>query len=281
MSLSLLVPIAVLFLLSFFTLFGVFRHRTSITCMTGMMIAMTMGMTLGLDIGTIFGVIFSGDLFTSTLIGMGVGMAIGVLAGLPISVMAVLDGLLSGLMGGMMGAMLGEMVAPSYTGLLIKLMFILAILIFLLLFYLMHREIKSFRFPLGPVFVLFLLVVGSNQVSVPIHVRPVGMEAMKGTTIESPRENEVMIYAKEYTYQPRELQLKVGRQVTLVLKNEGKLEHDIEITSIAPHLIYLTAGPGMTEKLTFVPQKAGMYQMICTHPGHQQFSMKGLVRVVE
>ena len=281
MSLSLLVTIAVLFLLSFFTLIQIYCHRTCITCMTGMMIAMTVGMTVGLVTGTIFGIVFAGDLFTSTLIGVGAGMVMGILTGLPISVMAVLDGLLSGLMGGMMGAMLGEMIAPSYTSLLIKLLFILFIVIFLLLFYLMFREIKSFRIPLGPVLGLFLLVVGSNQVSTPIHVWPSGLEVMKNMTVDSPKGKEVIIHVKEYTYQPRELQLEVGRQVTLVLDNMGKLEHDIQITGIAPEVIHLTAEPGMMKKITFVPQKTGVFQMICTHPGHQQFSMKGLVRVVE
>lgn len=85
------------------------RHRPSISCAAGMMIAMAVAMMASLLFGLIWGYLLQAMAIPS-IMAMGLGMMVGFTVGKPFHWMAVLDGMLAGIMGGMMGAMLGVMV---------------------------------------------------------------------------------------------------------------------------------------------------------------------------
>jgi copper chaperone CopZ len=82
-------------------------YKTTVTCMTGMMIGMTIGMQTGMLIGAVIGV--TNGFFPGATIGMLLGSIIGILAGKCCGVMGAMEGLMSGIMGGTMGAMITVM----------------------------------------------------------------------------------------------------------------------------------------------------------------------------
>lgn len=321
MTLALWVAFGVMLALSTVVIGYSVHKRNRIPCMTGMMIAMTLGMMVGLMAGVIFGVLYSGNLFLSTLLSMSIGIGAGFLAGLPVSVMAVLDGMLSGLMGGMMGAMLGEMVPIEYQNSLIQIMFVLFIGIILILLYMMQQEFtrkedsKSslFQHPLFMTGVLAAFFFGYNQLGSAVHItqggggdiaHPQHGSVEKGIgnqshplvkTKENNRSDEgrqIIVRAAEFSYAPAQINLRVGEKVTLVLDNEGKVEHDLEIVQLKANIggqdlshgakqndVHIHAGPGEVQAITFTPLQSGEYKVFCTIPGHEEAGMVGVVNV--
>lgn len=77
--------------------------------------------------------------------------------------------------------------------------------------------------------------------------------------------------------------LKAGETVRLVLKNEGKILHDLHLgkdpdlkdrlykTDLIPGFDMLELEPGQSVKLTIqVPKEAGEWEMSCLQPGHYE-----------
>lgn len=318
MTIALWVTVTVIIILSFIVVAFVFRKREKIPCMTGMMIAMTLGMMVGLVAGVILGVILTGNLFLSTLLSMGVGIMIGFIAGAPISVMAVLDGMLAGLMGGMMGAMLGEMIASGYQDMIIKIMFVIFVCMVFILLFMMQQELTSkrentkdslFHNPLFMLLILGIFFFGYNQLGSTILIsdnrdqkenqheghqmdRSQDMQ-MKNDTGQD-NGNEITILAKEFLYSPNQVRLRQGERVTLILQNQGEMEHDLEIVGLdaemtAPteshtsyhqvnrNTVHIHADPGKQQSISFIPQRPGLYKMLCNIPGHS--GMQGWIKV--
>lgn len=314
MSLSLLVTVGVIFILSLVVIGYAFYQKTKIPCMTGMMIAMTLGMMAGLTAGVILSIFYAENLFVSTLLGMMVGMTAGFLAGLPVSIMAVLDGALSGLMGGMMGAMLGEMITLSYRDAIIKTMFVLFVGIIMILFYMMQQELTSgngkrrfslFHHPLVMVVVVGAFFLGYNQLGSTVIFSqeyqkyvPLQQHGLMNPGDQNLFIVSVFIEAKEYAFSPDMIKIPNGQPVTIILKNIGTQEHDLEIVGLNAKMlesnhnghddsshggmsgIHVHTKPGDSQKITFVPLQSGVYRMICTLPGHKKSGMEGFIEVI-
>ncbi|MBR9700439.1 hypothetical protein GOV11_01075 [Candidatus Woesearchaeota archaeon] len=82
-------------------------YRTTVTCMTGMMIGMTIGMQTGMLVGAVLGV--TNGFFWGAMVGMLSGSIIGAWTGNCCGIMGIMEGLMSGIMGGTMGAMITVM----------------------------------------------------------------------------------------------------------------------------------------------------------------------------
>jgi cytochrome c oxidase subunit 2 len=86
----------------------------------------------------------------------------------------------------------------------------------------------------------------------------------------------IPITARRFEYSPREVRLKKGETVTLVLKSEdvthGFLCRPLKIDSDIP--------PGRETRVTVTPQQAGEFTAICNHfcgAGHGNMKMKLIV----
>ena len=86
----------------------------------------------------------------------------------------------------------------------------------------------------------------------------------------------IPITAKRFEYSPKEVHLKKGETVTLVLVSQdvthGMLCRGLKIDSDIP--------PGNPTRLTVTPQKEGDYTAICNHfcgSGHGNMKMKFVV----
>ncbi|MFZ3576704.1 plastocyanin/azurin family copper-binding protein [Virgibacillus sp. DJP39] len=261
-------------------------HRRKISSMVGMMIAMTLGMTVGLTTGVILGILLSGNLFYSTVLGITIGIVVGFLAGLPISMIALLDGSLSGMMGGMMGAMLGEMIMPEYQESAVRLMFLLFVAFTLILLTVMKEEFfnKNKPFMHNKVVVLcffVVFIVGYNQMNplIPPQNHTNQLNMVMNTS-------NLVIQANEFSFTPNKVETPVGESVTIVLKNNGKTEHTLELERMNTGVHHdkqkekqIHSMPGKEEQVLFTPTKSGIYYYSCTIPGHAELGMKGVIKV--
>jgi uncharacterized cupredoxin-like copper-binding protein len=113
----------------------------------------------------------------------------------------------------------------------------------------------------------------------------------------------VTVTAKEFAFTPAALTVTAGQPVTVILQNNGSVDHDFSIREIeisgeakssseAPgsggHMmggmddqpkLHVATGAGAKGTLTFTPSKPGMYEFYCTVAGHKEAGMAGLLTV--
>lgn len=95
----------------------------------------------------------------------------------------------------------------------------------------------------------------------------------------------VTISMTEYRFAPARVALPAKTEVAIELRNDGGLEHDWALlsTPIEDEAVLGTAvvlaraqvNPGGTRRLTFTVPDAGVYQVVCTIPGHLSQGMTG------
>ncbi len=81
----------------------------------------------------------------------------------------------------------------------------------------------------------------------------------------------VKVTAKEFAFEPKEVKVKAGQPVKLMLENKGVIEHDIVLEKLG--LKTSTIQPGKTAELTFTPKAKGRYPIVCSVPGHKEAGM--------
>lgn len=110
---------------------------------------------------------------------------------------------------------------------------------------------------------------------------------------------EIVIDLQDHNYAPDEIQLKRGRPYKLILKNVGRVAHDMvggtlfEESVIALRMVNSDAGRVVADyvnsvyvrsryriELWLVPIREGEYSFYCSLPGHRDDGMEGTVRIV-
>jgi uncharacterized cupredoxin-like copper-binding protein len=105
--------------------------------------------------------------------------------------------------------------------------------------------------------------------------------------------NEVIIEVSEQGYLPDEVNVVVGEDARLTLRNVGTEDHDLGIVEIplvtrgggstaghnmddmngemaTPLQLHIVAGVGASTSLDFTPSKTGEYEFRCQIPGHSE-----------
>jgi len=97
-------------------------------------------------------------------------------------------------------------------------------------------------------------------------------------TAPSPESLVVGVVMREFEFEPRPLVAKAGR-VRFQLMNRGSVEHDFMITEIMDmeHERDLVQ-PGQSKTIE-VDLKPGVYEVVCTVPGHKEAGMKATIEV--
>jgi FtsP/CotA-like multicopper oxidase with cupredoxin domain len=86
----------------------------------------------------------------------------------------------------------------------------------------------------------------------------------------------VVLQVKEWSFEPKTLQLPVGQPTTLVLENKGKLDHDVSIPSLG---VSVKAAAGQSSSQTITPTREGTFDFLCSIPGHKEAGMQGTLSV--
>jgi uncharacterized cupredoxin-like copper-binding protein len=80
------------------------------------------------------------------------------------------------------------------------------------------------------------------------------------------------VVAREFSFEPARIEVQAGRPFTLILENQGAVEHEIEVHEAN---IHLHAGPRQTVQGTFTIPTPGTYEIACEIPGHKEAGMVG------
>jgi plastocyanin len=118
-----------------------------------------------------------------------------------------------------------------------------------------------------------------------------GLFAVAGAALAQPAAKVINIELSEYKYSPMEIDLKVGQPYVFHLTNSGSKGHDLSAKAFFA-TVTLASGSaakvkdgdvdldeGESVDVALVPQKAGAYEMHCTHFMHSMLGMKGQIVV--
>jgi uncharacterized cupredoxin-like copper-binding protein len=83
----------------------------------------------------------------------------------------------------------------------------------------------------------------------------------------------VEVTARDMRFEPAEVRIRAGEWVVLEFTNEDTVVHDWMVEGV-PNLD-VPARPGQTAKLRFVIDRPGMYEVMCSLPGHADAGMVG------
>lgn len=114
------------------------------------------------------------------------------------------------------------------------------------------------------------------------------------------------ITGTEFKFSPNQITVKVGQPVTIVYKDGGSVDHELEVDSMpasnvsldlsqsgkipedeqdeamgdaAGNQVHEYAAAGGTAVVTFTPTQAGTYNFACNLPGHKEAGMTGTIVV--
>ncbi len=110
----------------------------------------------------------------------------------------------------------------------------------------------------------------------------------------------VTLSARDLAFVPNQLSLKAGVPMTLVLKNEGSIEHDVVVEGLnsapatasshghsepshsmgvlPPGTVHVSAHGGEHATVELTP-KPGTFEFYCSVPGHRAAGMRGVIEV--
>lgn len=88
---------------------------------------------------------------------------------------------------------------------------------------------------------------------------------------------EITIKATEWKFEPAIISVEAGKPIKLVLRNDGKIEHNVHVTglTVGGKELQLDAKTGETVSLEFTPDKSGTFELACTLPAHKDAGMVG------
>ncbi len=101
--------------------------------------------------------------------------------------------------------------------------------------------------------------------------------AAVGAALAGASPQTVKVSAKEFAFEPKEVKVRAGQPVRLVLENKGVIEHDLVVDKLGVKIQAIQ--PGKTVELTFTPKAKGRYPILCSVPGHKEAGMTGTLVV--
>ncbi len=113
-----------------------------------------------------------------------------------------------------------------------------------------------------------------------------------GTPV-TPTNGSLTVRAFEWGFEPSNIILQRGKQVSIAFVNDGSTLHDLKVsgldatgvTSQGSGLsadegeLFVAADDGKSGTLIFTPTEAGQFDVYCTLPRHRNLGMKGTLTV--
>ena len=113
----------------------------------------------------------------------------------------------------------------------------------------------------------------------PLLVLGCGDEGEPGRTFTAPANAKLPVVAKEYSFDPSTIVLAGAGTLTVTLRNEGSLAHNIKVLRGDEEIggtSTLPAGDTGSARLNL---EHGNYRLICSVGDHEELGMKGTLRV--
>jgi plastocyanin len=281
MNILLIITIAVVFIMTSYSIYLVHREKSKLSTMAGMVISLAIATMAGLLSGFLLGS-YSGDMFLSSGISIIIGFTIGFLSGQPLGLIPIMNGALSGLISSLLGAILGVMLqytTPTVMLLLLLLLYVVItgiVIIFILVetsdkFSLDTQGLSPFAIlSAGVILVtMFLFLYSSDLVKIPdknvtANTQEKTPQQSSKSEIDLSKESNPKVKMKVTPtgYTPNVILVKKGVQVELEIDNP--LENSCLTTFTMPDFnlnnVNLKVG---TTNLTFTPDKTGEYTFSC------------------
>lgn len=91
-----------------------------------------------------------------------------------------------------------------------------------------------------------------------------------------PEEVEVNVTAGEGYFEPDEITVDLGQDVTIVVENVTDVDHTFTIDELD---VDVSLAPGEQEEVTFTAAEEGSFEFYCAEPGHRDAGMYGYLEV--
>jgi plastocyanin len=113
----------------------------------------------------------------------------------------------------------------------------------------------------------------------PLLVLGCGDEDEPGRTVTAPANSKLSVLADEYSFDPSAIVLQGAGTLTVTLRNEGSLAHNLKVLSGDDEVAGTPTLPaGRTESARLNLQH-GNYRIVCTVGDHEELGMTGTLRV--
>ena len=100
-----------------------------------------------------------------------------------------------------------------------------------------------------------------------------------GRTVTAPANAKLRVVADEYSFDPSAIELRGAGTLTLTLRNEGSLAHNLKLFRGDEEIGGTPTLPAGRSESVRLNLEHGNYRMVCTVGDHEQRGMKGTVEV--
>jgi plastocyanin len=100
-----------------------------------------------------------------------------------------------------------------------------------------------------------------------------------GRTVTASANSKLRVIADEYSFDPSTIVLKGAGTLTLTLRNEGSLAHNLKVFRGDEEIDGTPTLPAGQSESTRLNLEHGSYRMVCTVGDHEQLGMRGTVQV--
>ena len=106
-----------------------------------------------------------------------------------------------------------------------------------------------------------------------------GGDEREGRTVTTPANATVAIVAEDYSFDPSTVVVRGAGALTIRLRNEGSLAHNIKVRRQGEQLGGTPSMPAGESGSARVNLEHGNYELICTVGDHAELGMTGTLRV--
>jgi plastocyanin len=100
-----------------------------------------------------------------------------------------------------------------------------------------------------------------------------------GRTVTAPANAKLRVVGDEYSFDPSTIVLSGAGTLTLTLRNQGSLAHNLKLLRGDEEIGGTPTLPAGRSESTRLNLEHGSYRMVCTVGDHEQLGMKGTVEV--
>jgi plastocyanin len=100
-----------------------------------------------------------------------------------------------------------------------------------------------------------------------------------GRTVTAQANAKLRVLADEYSFDPSTIVLSGAGTLSLTLRNEGSLAHNLKLFRGAEEVGGVPTLPGGGSESTRLNLEHGNYRMVCTVGDHEELGMTGTLRV--
>lgn len=110
----------------------------------------------------------------------------------------------------------------------------------------------------------------------------------------APRDGQLSVTASEWSFEPASIVLPQGEEITITLRNEGEIIHNLKVDDLTVDVhaqnssggfeadedeVLVGADSENVGTITFVALEPGEYSFYCTIANHRQLGMEGMLVV--